>query len=110
MHTMWVVCELRRGDILMTHALCPTKMLAFGRLMDKMETNPYQDVWWKILEVPPNAVHTPMIAGTLYKVAVWCDWEEDNATRVVGIFDENEPIPDNLREDELIWVDQVRFE
>lgn len=110
MHTMWAVCELRRGDILMTHALCPTKMLAHARMADHMENNNFPDVWWKILEVPPNVIHPPMHVGHLYKVAVWCDWEEDNATRVVGIFDENQPLSDNLLEDEMVWVDQVRFE
>lgn len=104
---MWAVCELRRGDIAQTYALCSNKNVAYLRLAQLMEQYNHPYSWWKIIEVSPNAWNPNVQVGDLCKVAIWCNWEDDNQIEVVRIFTMNENVPADLLENAFVWIDEV---
>jgi hypothetical protein len=104
---MYLVVELRRGDIVQTWAATLTHEGAYSRLA-AIQAHVMNDTrsWWKIVYVPnPLGIH--LVEGNHYYIAVSVDWEEDNDFAFVGMFDQLELAPPNIRDNADIWVDQV---
>ena len=104
---MYLVVELRRGDIVQTWAATLTREGAYSRLA-AIQANLMNDSrsWWKVVYIP-NPEEMNILEGNHYYIAVSVDWEEDNAFSFVGIFDQIELAPPNIRDNADVWIDQV---
>ena len=107
---MYAIVELRRGDIVQTWALTRSWEVATERLAALMSNLPPAATrlsWWKIVDfdMPDNLFNVAV--GTLLYAAVEVDWEDDNETRVVGVFDQLERIPRDVHDSDDIWIDHV---
>ena len=102
---MFLVIELRRGDIVQTWALTETREAAVHRLGSLMR--PDATSWWKILEVETPQWMRNSPDGALFWVAVEADYEEDNEIRFLEIADQLELMPLDVRNSEDTWIDSV---
>lgn len=105
---MYLVVELRRGDIAQTWAVAQSLETArerVGSLMAGAIDN--LTSWWKIVEFDAPAMH--LQDGTQVYVAVKVNWEEDNEIEVYGLYEQLELIPDGFRGDDDVWIDQVAY-
>ena len=105
---MYLVVELRRGDILQTWALTRTREVAVARLAALMR--PDATSWWKILEVdmPPWMINSP--EGAQFWVALEVDYEEDNEVRFLEIVDQLELMTPDVRNGDDTWIDSVHLQ
>lgn len=106
---MWLVVELRRGDIAQTWAMTFSKDAAYRQMQEFMD-NLHDDStsWWKVVWVEDQVIHQP-IGGKTYYVGIKVNWEDDNKFEFVRIFDGASNIPASVRNDENVWVDMVRY-
>lgn len=106
---MWLVIELRLGDIAQTWAMTQTKSAAYQEMQELMDNLHNDDTsWWKIIYAEDPVIINP-ISGEKYYVAINVDWATDNKCEFVRIFDQLCYIPHEVRHSQSIWVDQVRF-
>lgn len=104
---MWAVCELRQGDILQTHGLFRNKLAAMVCLTQWMDENAQPSSWWKMVEVLPNVQNPNLQAGDQCRICVWCNWEDDNAVDVLGVFGMEQDIPNVMLGNASVWTDDV---
>ena len=104
---MYLVVELRRGDIVQTWAVCLSLNGAYSRLA-AIQAHVLNDTrsWWKVVYVPTPGDIQVVEDRHLY-VAVSVDWEGDNEFSFVGLFDQIELAPPIIRDDADVWIDQV---
>lgn len=104
---MYLVVELRRGDILQTWALTTTREVAVQRMATLMR--PDATSWWKILEVemPPWMINSA--EGAQFWVALEVDYEDDNEVRFLEIADQFELLPFDVRNSDDSWIDSVHL-
>lgn len=105
---MWLIVELRRGDIAQTWAITQSKEAAYKALYQLMNSFD-QDAksWWKVIQAVDDDVQ--LVASKNYYVAMRVDWEDDNEFEFVKLFEDLQNIPDYIRHDRDIWVDRVRY-
>lgn len=104
---MWAVMELRRGDILQTYAVYRDKQHAELRMIQLMNQYNHPDSWWKLADVPNDVVNPNVDVNQSCKIAVWCNWEDDNAIQILGIYTLEQEIPEEVQMDDDVWVDEV---
>lgn len=104
---MWALCELRQGDILQTHGLFRNKLAAVVSLTQWMEDHNQPSSWWKMVELLPNVQNPNLDVGDRCRICVWCDWENDNAVDVMGVYRMDEHIPNIIVGHALVWTDDV---
>lgn len=104
---MYLVVELRRGDILQTWALCERRDTALQRLSTLMR--PDVTSWWKILEIDTPAWMQNSPDGTQFWVALEVDYEDDNEVRFLEIADQFELLPFDVRNSDDSWIDSVHL-
>jgi hypothetical protein len=102
---MFLVVELRRGDIVQSWALTQNRETAVNRLSALMRED--STSWWKILEIdiPEYMLNSP--DGTQFWTAVEVDYEEDNEIRFLAIVDQYELFPPDIRNSDDTWIDSV---
>lgn len=104
---MWAVIELRRGDIIQTYGVYANQHPAEMRLIQLMNQYNHPDSWWKIVMVPNEVLNPNVDINQMCKIAVWCNWEDDNSIQVLGMYTLEQEIPQEIQMDELAWVDEV---
>ena len=104
---MFLVVELRRGDIAQTWALTATRELAVLRLAALMRED--STSWWKILEIetPEWMANSP--DGRQFWVAVEVDYDDDNELHFLSLVDQFELLPFDVRNSDDAWIDSVHL-
>ena len=105
--TMFLVIELRRGDIAQTWALTATRDAAVHRLAALMREDATS--WWKILEIDTPSWMTNSPPGAQFWVAVEVDYEDDNEIRFLSLVDQFEMLPFDVRNSDDAWIDSVHL-
>lgn len=101
---MWAVVELRRGDIVQTYGVYVNRHPADMRMVQLMHQYHHNDSWWKVVTVPNELINPNVEINDLFRIAVRCNWDDDNAIEVVGMYTMQQHLPE---EDAYVWTDEV---
>lgn len=99
---MWLVMSLRDGDILNCIAITNTRNVAFDTLVERVEQDQTDNRWYKIVNFQSErTIHVGDDAWIAIK-----NTEEEGFSRVVvvGIYDQYETIPEQIRDNDDDYI------
>jgi hypothetical protein len=101
----WMVFTLEEGDILNCRIMSINKDTAMDTLAGVAENDDKKNLWYKLVHFEADGVfYTEDTGYVVLKI------KDDGRIDVVGVYDQYEMIPEQIRDNELdYWIDDLEI-